>query len=321
MNNALRIPILLSISAAILTIGLKFLAYWITDSVGLLSDALESLINLAAALTAYLSLWYAAKPVDESHTYGHEKIEFFSSGLEGGLILMAAAGIAYTALHRLVHPHPPEALGLGLSISLVAALINGVVATILLRAARQHHSIVLEADGHHLLTDVWTSVAVVFGLSLVALTGWPWLDPIIALLVAFLILWTALSLVRRSFHGLMDHALPPHELDLVRATIRQQLRPSTDFHALRSRQAGARRFLDFHLLVPGTQSVKEAHDHAEEVEAALHGLFPNLEITIHLEPIEASRSWEDSELLGLEQKRRLRRGEEPMPGVQVPGER
>src|SRR5262245_26902988 len=194
MNSSLRFPVVLSILAAVVTVGLKGTAYWLTGSVGLLSDALESLINLAAALTAYWSLWYAARPVDASHTYGHEKIEFFSSGLEGGMILIAAGGIAWAAIERLIYPRAPQELGLGLAIALVAALINGAVAVVLLRAAKKHRSIVLEADGKHLLTDVWTSVAVLAGLGLVALTGWQALDPLIALLVAANILWTAADL-------------------------------------------------------------------------------------------------------------------------------
>lgn len=314
---ALRIPLLLSIAAAVATVGLKSAAYWVTGSVGLLSDALESLINLAAALMAYLSLRYAAKPVDASHTYGHEKIEYFSSGLEGGLILMAAGGIAWAAIQRLLHPQPPVELGLGLAISCVAAAINGAVAFVLLRAGKKYGSIVLEADGKHLLTDVWTSVAVLAGLSVVAVTDYQVLDPIIALLVAVNILWTAFDLMRRSFNGLMDHSLPVEEQTVLRETIRRQLGENMDFHALRTRQAGTRRFVDFHLLVPGRFSVREAHVLTGRIEDALRAAVPGLEVTVHVEPIEDRKSWEDSDLLSVEQQARLHRGEGPMPNVTV----
>ena len=309
---ALRIPLLLSIAAAVVTMALKGGAYWLTGSVGLLSDALESLINLAAATMAYLSLRYAAKPVDASHTYGHEKIEYFSSGLEGGLILMAAGGIAWAAIDRFRVPQAPNDLEWGLGISLIAAAINGVVAVVLLRAGKKHGSIVLEADGKHLLTDVWTSVAVLAGLSLVVLTGKPIFDPLVALFVAANILWTAFDLIRRSFNGLMDHSLPSAEQALLRDAIRQQLGPNMDFHALRTRQAGTRRFADFHLLVPGRNSVKEAHVLTGKIEDAIESVLPGIEVTVHVEPIEDRTSWEDSALLPLEQQARLRRGEEPM---------
>jgi cation diffusion facilitator family transporter len=313
MTQPPRYPIVLSIVAAVVTVGLKGAAYWLTGSVGLLSDALESLINLAAALTAFWSLWYAARPVDESHTYGHEKIEYFSSGLEGGLILVASAGIAWAAIERLlINPRPVHDLGIGLAISLVAALINGGVAVVLLRVARQYGSIVLEADGKHLLTDVWTSVAVLVGLGLVWLTGWQPLDPLIALLIAVNILWTAFDLMRRSFNGLMDHALPADELVRIRETIRARLGPDMDHHALRTRQAGTRRFADFHLLVPGRFTVRQAHDLSHQIEDDLVAALPGLEVTVHIEPVEARSSWQDSALLPLERQARLERGEEPM---------
>src|SRR5262245_2181732 len=214
--RALRFPILLSIGAAVLTIGLKSSAWWLTGSVSLLSDALESFINLAAASVAYLSLRYSSRPADASHTYGHEKIEYFSSGLEGGLILVAAGGIGWLAVQRLYGGAKLEPLGPGLIISSVAACINGVVGWMLVRAGRKHGSLLVEADGKHLLTDTWTSVAVVAGLGLVALTRWEILDPIIALLVAANILWTAFDLMRRSFNGLMDRALPEQEVEKIR---------------------------------------------------------------------------------------------------------
>lgn len=319
MNSGIKIPILLAMAAALLTIVLKFTASWLTGSVGLLSDAMESIINLVASVTAYWSLWYAARPVDASHTYGHQKIEFFSSGIEGVLILAAAFGIAWLAIGRLFQPVAPQSLDLGLGLALVASLVNGAVGILLLRAGKKHHSIVLEADGKHLLTDVWTSVAVLVGLGLVALTGKPFLDPLVALLVAANICWTAWNLILRSFNGLMDHALPAEEQELIRRLIRENLDPGMDYHAVRTRQAGARRFLDFHLLVPGHWSVSQAHDRTGLIETALHRGLPGLEVTVHVEPFEHQQSWEDSALLPLEQRERIRRGEEPMPGVSSEG--
>jgi cation diffusion facilitator family transporter len=312
MTQPPRYPIVLSIAAAVVTVGLKTGAWWLTGSVGLLSDALESLINLAAALTAFWSLWYASRPVDATHTYGHEKIEYFSSGLEGGLILVAAAGIAWAAVERLLNPRAVQDLGVGLAISLVAALINGAVAIVLLRVGRRYGSIVLEADGKHLLTDVWTSVAVLAGLGLVALTGWQVLDPLIALGIAANILWTAFDLMRRSFDGLMDHSLPADELERIREAIRARLGPSMDYHALRTRQAGTRRFADFHLLVPGQLTVRQAHELSHQIEDDVVAALPGLEVTVHIEPIESRSAWQDSALLPLEQQARLERGEEPM---------
>ena len=305
----LRYPILLSVLAALVTLAMKFGAYWLTDSVGLLSDALESLVNLAASLTALGCLIYAAKPVDPSHTYGHEKIEYFSSGVEGVLILVAAAGIAWYAAQRLFDRVTLEAVGAGTLIALAASLINMAVGLILLRVGRRTGSIVLEADGHHLMTDVWTSFAVVAGLGIVELSrwmglaGWDILDPIVALAVAANIVWTAWRLLVRSFHGLMDHALPDAEQTAVRAAIQALMRPGLHFHALRTRQAGARRFVDFHLLVPGRWSVREAHEFTERVEAAVRAALPGAEVTVHIEPIEADVSWHDSALIEIEAER------------------
>jgi cation diffusion facilitator family transporter len=308
LEPRLKNPILLSILAAVLTLGLKSAAYGLTGSVGLLSDAVESVVNLAAALTAYLSLRYAARPVDESHTYGHEKIEYFSSGLEGVLILVAAAGIAWYAIRRLVAPEPLHPLGVGLTMALLASVVNGGVAVVLLRAGRRFGSIVLEADGRHLLTDVWTSLAVLTGLGLVWLTDIHLLDPLIALAVAVNILWTALDLIRRSFNGLMDHALPAGEQTAVRSAIERHLGPNMDYHALRTRQAGRRRFVDFHLLVPGRMSVQEAHTLTGEIEEAVRGALPELEVSVHIEPIEDTSAWRDSALVALEEARRAREG-------------
>jgi cation diffusion facilitator family transporter len=299
----LRNPILLSIAAAVLTLGMKSAAYLLTDSVGLLSDAVESVVNLVASLTAFVSLYYAARPVDRSHTYGHEKIEFFSSGLEGVLILVAAGGIAWYAVRRLLLPEQLH-LGLGLLIASAAAVLNGAVGLLLVRVGRAHRSIVLEADGRHLLTDVWTSAGVLAGLGLVWLTGYDVLDPVVALIVAANIVWTGFGLVRRSFNGLMDHALPEAEQAAVRAAIEAQLGPHMHYHALRTRQAGARRFADFHLLVPGHFTVKQAHALTGRIEAALRAALPELEVTVHVEPIEEPAAWQDSALLQVEEEAR-----------------
>jgi cation diffusion facilitator family transporter len=298
-----KYPVVLSIGAALLTFALKIVAYQLTDSVSLLSDALESLVNLAAALIALASLYYAAMPVDDSHTYGHEKIEYFSCGIEGGLILLAAGAIAWYAIDRLITPRPLGDLGTGAVIAGVSALVNLAAAWVLLGAAKASESIVLEADGKHLLADVWTSAAVIVGLCLVWLTGLPIFDPLLALLVAANIAWTAFDLVRRSFNGLMDHALPREEQATVRAAITSHLEPGTTFHALRTRQAGAHRFADFHLLVPGNLSVQRAHDLTGKIEDAIRAALPGIEVTVHIEPIEEQSAWEDSALLPIEQAR------------------
>ena len=300
----LRYPIYLSIAAAVVTLALKGVSYYLTNSVGLLSDAAESLVNLVAALAAYFALRYAAQPVDREHPYGHEKVEFFSSGLEGGLILLAALMIAWYAVRRMLTPEPLEPLGPGLLISLLAAAINGAVALVLLKAGRKHQSIVLEADGRHLMTDVWTSAAVLLGLGLVMLTRLDWLDPVLALLVAANILWTASGLIWRSFQGLLDHALPQTELAALRAAVDANLGPNAAYHAVRTRQAGAVRFVEFHLLVPGSTTVRQAHDRARRIEDAIKAALGGAEITIHIEPIEERASWEDSALVPLEQAER-----------------
>ncbi|MFN4259869.1 MAG: cation diffusion facilitator family transporter [Gemmataceae bacterium] len=297
-------PILLSILAALVTMGMKTLAYWLTDSVGLLSDAAESLVNLLAAVTAFLSLMYAARPVDASHTYGHEKIEFFSSGLEGTLILVAAGLIAWAAVPRLFFPEKLQSLDIGVLLAGLASVLNFAVARLLIRVGRQRESIILEADGQHLMTDVWTSVAVLAGLGVVWMTGWHILDPIIALLVAANIVWTGGKLLVRSFNGLMDHALPDEEQHRVRRAIEAQLNDDMAYHALRTRQAGAHRFADFHLLVPGNYTVHQAHEVANRIEQAVEAALPGLEVAIHIEPIEEQCSWMDSPLLPIEREAR-----------------
>ncbi len=295
----LQFPIVLSIGAAVLTLGLKFVAWWLTDSVGFLSDAMESLVNLFAALTAFFTLRFASRPVDRTHAYGHEKIEFFSSGLEGTLIVIAAIGIIVSAIQRFT-PVRLESLGIGTALSAVAAGINFGVAWMLLRVGKRHHSIVLEADGHHLMTDVLTSIGVVFGVGLVWLTKWNWPDPAVAILVAMNIVWTGSKLIRRSFNGLMDHALTDEEQAQLRSIITERMEPGTTFHALRTRRGGTRRFADCHLLVPGEWSVKRGHDLAEQIERGVRNKMPGLELTLHIEPIESQTSWEDSEMLNVE---------------------
>jgi cation diffusion facilitator family transporter len=286
----------LSIAAALATIGLKGLAYWLTGSVGLLSDALESSVNLAGAIIALIMLTIAARPADEDHTYGHSKAEYFSSGVEGTLILIAAASIAYAAVTRLLNPQPVEQAGIGLAVSAVASLINLGTALIILRAARVNRSITLEANGRHLLTDVWTSVGVIGGVAAVVLTGWLWLDPVIALLVAANIVWSGVGIVRSSVDGLMDAALPAEDL----ATIDRVLIPYTEdgieFHALRTRQSGARGFATMHVLVPGAWTVQQGHDLLEHIEADLVDALPNLTVTTHMEALDDPASYADQSL-------------------------
>ncbi|HET8522583.1 MAG TPA: cation diffusion facilitator family transporter [Thermomicrobiales bacterium] len=291
---------LLAILAAFVTMALKFAAYGVTGSVGLLSDAVESTANLVAAMTALFAIWYASRPVDRSHPYGHEKIEFFSSGIEGILILIAAASIGWYAIGRLREPQELTGIGAGAVIAIIASAINFGVAHWMLRVARSHNSIVLDADGRHLMTDVWTSVGVVVGLVLVQITGVPWLDPVIALLIALNILHTGYGLLRVSIDGLMDRALAPDVETAVRQAIEQQLQPDETYHALRTRRSGSRQFVDFHLLVPGRRSVAQAHQATHRLERAIAETLPSAETTIHIEPIEEPAAWDDSALVKLE---------------------
>ena len=286
----------LSIAAAVTTICLKALAWRMTGSVGLLSDALESVVNLVAAVVTLAMLTVAARPPDEDHAYGHSKAEYFSSGMEGVLILVAASGIAWAAVDRLRAPQPLERLGLGLALSTLASLVNLGVARILLRAGRRHHSIALEADGHHLMTDVWTSVGVLAGIGAVALTGWQRLDPIVALLVAANILRTGGHLVLRSAHGLLDTAWTPAERDALRDVLETHARESVQFHAIRTRQAGARRFVSMHVLVPGGWSVTEGHELLERIERDICAAIPNATVLTHLEALEDPAAWKDEGL-------------------------
>lgn len=283
----------LSIAAALATIALKTGAYLLTGSVGLLSDAIESIINLVAAGMTLSMLTIAARPPDESHLYGHGKAEYFSSVIEGVLILAAAGGITYTAIQRLFNPQPLEQLGLGLAMSVTAAGINFTVARILLSAGKKHRSIALEADSNHLMTDVWTSGAVVGGLAAVWLTGWLALDSLVAIAVAANIAWAAIQLIRRSVAGLMDASLPPEDLQSIESALMPYRARGVDFHALLTRQGAARRFVSVHVLVPGQMTVHDAHHIAEDIEADIRKAMPDSVVITHLEPLDDEISLSD----------------------------
>jgi cation diffusion facilitator family transporter len=287
----------LSIAAALLTIGLKAGAYLLTGSVGLLSDALESVVNLVAAVAALIALTIAARGPDEEHAYGHTKAEYFSSGLEGALIFVAAFGIIFSAIPRLIDPQPLEQVGAGLAVSVVASVVNGVVAWKLSQAGRHYRSITLDADARHLMTDVWTSVGVVLGVALVSVTGWNRLDPILALAVAVNIIWSGWGLIDRSIHGLLDTALPQEDLDVVEGVLdRYRHEFGIETHAFRSRQAGRRRFVSMHVLVPGEWTVSHGHQLAEHLELDIRRELPDTSVFIHLEPIGDPTSMEDATL-------------------------
>ena len=297
MNRlALRRYAWLSIATAVATIALKTLAYWLTNSVGLLSDALESIVNLVGAGMAFAMLTLAARPADDEHPYGYSKAEYFSSGVEGALILLAAISIIYAAVGRLIAPRPLDQTGIGLIVSALASVINFAVARILLNVGRAANSITLEADAHHLMTDVWTSAGVMAGVGLVTVSGWQRLDPIIAILVAGNIVWTGAQLVRRSARALLDRALPVNERDAVIAVLERYKEKGLEYHALRTRQAGARRFVSVHVLVPGRWTVQRGHQVLEEIEEEIRLALKEVTITIHLEPIEDPVSFEDMEL-------------------------
>ncbi|MFZ5888072.1 MAG: cation diffusion facilitator family transporter [Chloroflexota bacterium] len=287
----------LSVGAALATIVLKTAAYLVTGSVGLLSDAIESLVNLAGALMALTMLTIAARPADHDHVYGHSKAEYFSSVTEGALIFGAALAIIAAAVQKLFQPRPLEQLGVGLAISVTAASLNFLVARILLNAGRQRHSITLEADAHHLMTDVWTSIGVLVGVALAGITGWALLDPIVAILVALNILWTGFQLIRRSVMGLMDAALPESEQKLIQEVMAKYQERGVDFHALRTRQAAARRFISVHVLVPGDTTVHDAHhiveDFEDDIRSSLGGAVT---VFTHLEPAEDELSMADIHL-------------------------
>ncbi len=286
----------LSIVAALLTIGMKTVAYLLTGSVGLFSDAIESLVNLVGGVMALAMLTIAARPADEEHAYGHSKAEYFSAGVEGSLILVAAVSIAVAAGRRLLHPEPLEQVGLGLAVSVGASLVNLATALLLLRAGRRHNSITLEANAQHLLTDVWTSAGVLVGVGAVALTGWLRLDPLVALIVAGNIVFAGVGIVRRSISGLMDTALPAEDVARVREAMKGYEQEGARFHALRTRQAGARSFLSMHVLVPGGWTVHRGHQLLERFEAEIRKALPTAVVLTHLESLDDPASWNDETL-------------------------
>jgi len=287
---------LMSVGAALATIGLKGGAFLVTGSVGLLSDALESFANLAAAVVALLALDVAGRPPDDEHAYGHTKAEYLSSGFEGALVVAAALGIVWVAIPRLITPQPIETIGLGLVMTGIASAINLGVGRVLLRAGRQFGSIALEADAKHLISDVITSLAIMAGVAVVAVTGWTRADPVIALLVAARISWTGVDLLSRSMHGLLDTQLPMEERALVEGVLRAHRSDGIHFHAFRTRTAGRRRFVSFHVLVPGEWTVARGHDLLELIEAEVRDVIPRATVFTHLEPIEDPVSWEDLDL-------------------------
>lgn len=291
----------LAIAAAIATMALKVAAYLVTDSVGLLSDAVESSANLISAMIALFAVWYASRPIDRTHNYGHQKVEFFAGAMEGLFILIAAGGIVIAAIQRLRDPREIEGFGAGVAISIVATGINLIVARLLIRAGSDHGSMAIDADGKHLMTDVVTSIGVVFGLALARITGIEELDPILALLIAVNIVWTATSLLRAGIDGLMDRALPDADVDLLREVIERQMSADETFHALRTRRAGSRQFVDFHLLVPGELTVRRAHDLTERIESAVSDVLPSAQTTVHIEPIEDPVAYDAEEIAPFEE--------------------
>jgi cation diffusion facilitator family transporter len=282
-----------AITTAVVVLSLKFGAWWFTSSVGLLSDALESFANLAGAVIAYLMLVVADRPPDDDHAYGHSKAEYFASGFEGALILLASLGIAWAAVPRLLTPQAIESVGVGIGVAAVATVLNLAVARVLLRSAGAYRSITLEASGSHLMTDVWTSVGVIAGVGAVGVTGWYWLDPVIALVVAAHILATGAKLVRRSALGLLDTALPAEDLERVRGVLARYEASGIKFHALRTRSAGRRSFVSVHVLVPGIWTVQRGHDLVEGVEEDIRRLMPGATVFTHLEPEEDPVSLRD----------------------------
>ena len=282
-----------SVATSVVVIALKFAAYFLTGSVGLLSDAVESVVNILAALIALAVLTYASEKPDHEHNFGHEKAEYFSSGIEGALIFVAAGAIVWSSIPRLLHPQPLDQVWLGLALSFVASLANAACALVMLRAARAHRSITLEADARHLLTDVWTTAGVFLGVVLVQSTGWLRLDPIIAIVVAVQILWTGWGLIRRSFEGLMDRAVPDDDRAKIVEVLESLRHQGGDYHRLRTRVAGAKSFVDVHVLVPGKMSVQAGHDLCERLENEIVAKLPHVEVLTHLEPLEDPKSWDD----------------------------
>lgn len=288
----------LSIVAAVATIALKTLAWWLTGSVGLLSDAIEGTINLVGATVALAMISVAARPPDDDHAFGYTKAEYFSSGLEGTLILIAAVAIGFAAADRLITPRPLEHVGPGLAVSAAASIINYMVARRLYQAGHHYRSIALEADARHLMTDVWTSAGVIAGVAAVWVTGWQRLDPLIALAVAANIVWSGYRLMQRSIHGLLDRAVPPDEMRTLSGVLDGYRAKGIDFHALRTRQAGARSFVTLHVLVPADWTVAQGHNLAHEVETDIRAALPNAVVMTHVEPLGYPESYRDMDLDG-----------------------
>ena len=287
--------LLASVVVAIITITLKTGAWYITDSVGLLSDAMESLVNLASAIFGLMMVTIALRPADDDHPYGHHKAEYFSSGFEGVLIIVAAMGIIWAAAHRLLDPQPIEQVGWGLALSVVSSALNGLMAWFLFRAAKVHRSIALEADARHLVTDVWTSVGVVIGISAVALSGWLWLDPLVAIGVALNILWEGAHLMWRSSQGLMDEAVEPEVLNQIQQTLGEFDHPTIRFDHVTTRRSGQRRFVDMHMHMPASWSLGRAAAVRTSVEQALMSAVPGLRATIQLLPTDVEAHFDDKQ--------------------------
>lgn len=283
----------LSIATAVFTISLKLAAYFLTGSVGLFSDALEGFVNLAAAIVVFITLKIVEKPPDDEHEYGHDKAEYFSSGIEGTLIIVAALSILYTSIERLLNPQPLQQVGLGLALALAASAINLGVGQLLIRAGKQHDSITLEADGKHLMSDVWTSVGVVVGILIAVWSGFERIDPLIGILVGLKIGWEGIQIFRRSAGGLMDIAIVPDERAAVETILNSYAVEGVTWHALRTRQAGSRRFINVHLLVPGAWPVQEAHDMAETIDAEIQAKINYATVITHIEPVEDPKSFDD----------------------------
>jgi len=283
----------MSIIVSVVVFGMKMAAWWATGSVGLLSDALESTVNIVAAVVALFALRTAMKPADAMHHFGRGKAEYFSASIEGFMILLAALIIVYTAIERIISPRDLEQIGWGLTISTVAAVINGGAALILLRAGKLHRSPVLIADGKHLMTDVWTSVGVIVGVGLVVVTGWNRLDGIVAMAVGLNIIVTGINLLRSSTAGLMDKALSDDDHLKIVNVLTKYESDEVKFHALQTREAGRQRFVSMHVLVPGAWTIQKGHDLSEELEADIIAELPDTIITTHVEPLEDERSWAD----------------------------
>lgn len=283
----------MSIIVSVVVFGMKMAAWWATGSVGLLSDALESTVNIVAAVVALFALRTAMKPADAMHHFGRGKAEYFSASIEGFMILLAALIIVYTAIERIISPRDLEQIGWGLTISTVAAVINGGAALILLRAGKLHRSPILIADGKHLMTDVWTSVGVIVGVGLVVVTGWNRLDGIVALAVGLNIIVTGINLLRSSTAGLMDKALSDDDHLKIVNVLTKYEREDVKFHALQTREAGRQRFISMHVLVPGAWTIQKGHDLSENLEADIIAELPDTIITTHVEPLEDERSWAD----------------------------